>query len=167
MPGVKETGTIALKPGMTLQREVRVDAEPFWSIELPVNIESGNGRIEVTLLKNGAPVWSRAFTKDEANVMNKIYVPLRPYARLGETRHAARARDRRAGLRARGGERKRVAAVLRPRHDADLSSTASCPRAGSSAISPSSRGSAPSRVCASSTTTSSSPRATSTSSAKP
>jgi len=85
VPGVKETGTIALKPGMTLQREVRVDAEPFWSIELPVNIESGNGRIEVTLLKNGAPVWSRAFTRDEANVMNKIYVPLRPYARLGET----------------------------------------------------------------------------------
>ncbi|HEV7240962.1 MAG TPA: hypothetical protein VGQ36_17115 [Thermoanaerobaculia bacterium] len=85
VPGVKETGTIALKPGMTLQREVCVDAEPFWSIELPVNIESGNGRIEVTLLKNGAPVWSRAFTKDEANVMNKIYVPLRPYARLGET----------------------------------------------------------------------------------
>lgn len=84
VPGVKETGTIPLKPGVTLEREVRVDAEPFWSIELPVNVESGNGRVEVTLLKNGAPVWSRAFTKDEANVMSKIYVPLRPYARLGE-----------------------------------------------------------------------------------
>ena len=85
VPGAKETGTIALKPGMTLQREIRVDAEPFWSIELPVNLESGNGRFEVTLLKNGAPVWSRAFTKDEANVMNKVYVPLRPHARLGES----------------------------------------------------------------------------------
>ena len=85
VPGVKETGTIALKSGAVLQREVRIDAEPFWSIELPVNLESGNGRLEVTLLKNGAPVWSRAFTRDEANVMNKIYVPLRPYARLGET----------------------------------------------------------------------------------
>jgi hypothetical protein len=49
---------------MTLQREIRVDAEPFWSIELPVNLESGDGRLDVTLLKNGAPVWSRAFTKD-------------------------------------------------------------------------------------------------------
>lgn len=85
VPGVKETGTIALKPGVALQREIRVDAEPFWSIELPVNLESGTGRLEVTLLKNGAPVWSRAYTKDEANVMNKIYVPLRPYARLGES----------------------------------------------------------------------------------
>lgn len=85
VPGVKETGTIALRPGAVLQRTVRVDAEPFWSIELPMNIESGNGRVEVTLIKNGAAVWSRAFTKDEANVLNKVYVPLRPYARLGET----------------------------------------------------------------------------------
>ncbi|HET8772688.1 MAG TPA: hypothetical protein VFP80_02810 [Thermoanaerobaculia bacterium] len=85
VPGVKETGTIMLKSGMTLQRDIRVDAEPFWSIELPVNVDGGSGRLEVTLLKNGAPVWSRAFTKDEANVMNKIYVPLRPHARLGET----------------------------------------------------------------------------------
>ncbi|HUR80117.1 MAG TPA: hypothetical protein VM733_05095 [Thermoanaerobaculia bacterium] len=85
VPGVKETGTIALKPGAVLERTIRVDAEPFWSIELPINIESGKGRVEVTLLKNGAAVWSRAFTMDEANVMNKIYVPLRPYARLGES----------------------------------------------------------------------------------
>jgi hypothetical protein len=85
VPGVKETGTIALKPGELLERTVRVDAEPFWSIELPINIESGKGRAEVTLLKNGAVVWSRAFSMDEANVMNKVYVPLRPYARLGET----------------------------------------------------------------------------------
>ncbi len=85
VPGVKETGTIALKPGVVLQRNIRVDAEPFWSIELPVNLESGEGRLEVTLLKNGVPVWSRAFTRDETNVMSKVYIPLRPYARLGET----------------------------------------------------------------------------------
>ena len=85
VPGVPETGTIALRPGVTLERDIRIDAEPFWSIELPVNLEGGDGRFEVTLLKNGAPVWSRAFTKDEANVMNKVYIPLRPYARLGET----------------------------------------------------------------------------------
>jgi hypothetical protein len=85
VPGVKETGTIALKPGALLEREIRVEAEPFWSIELPLNIESGAGRVEVTLLKHGRAVWSRAFTMDEANVMNKVYVPLRPYARLGES----------------------------------------------------------------------------------
>jgi hypothetical protein len=39
----------------------------------------------VTLLKQGRAVWSRAFTMDEVNVMNKVYVPLRPYARLGES----------------------------------------------------------------------------------
>lgn len=85
VPGVKETGTIMLRSGMTLQRDVHVDAEPFWSIELPVTLDGGTGRLEVTMLKNGAPVWSRNFTKDEANVMNKIYVPLHPHARLGET----------------------------------------------------------------------------------
>ncbi|HEX6087810.1 MAG TPA: hypothetical protein VF266_24980 [Thermoanaerobaculia bacterium] len=85
VPGVKETGTIALKPGALLEREIRVDAEPFWSIELPLNIESGAGRVEVTLLKAGRAVWSRNFTMDEANVMNKVYVPLRPWARLGES----------------------------------------------------------------------------------
>ena len=85
LPGVKETGTIALRPGALLERTVRVDAEPFWSIELPIHIEGGSGRAEVTLLKEGRVVWSRAFTMDEANVMNKVYVPLRPYARLGES----------------------------------------------------------------------------------
>jgi len=84
-PGVKETGTILLRPGTQLQRIVRVEAEPFWSIELPVNIEQGDGRLLVQLVKNGSVVWSRAFTKDEANFMNKLYVPLRPYARLDET----------------------------------------------------------------------------------
>lgn len=85
VPGVKETGALPLRAGTVFQRTVRVDAEPFWSIELPVNIESGNGRLEVTLLKYGVEVWSRAFTKDEANLMSKVYVPLRPYARLGES----------------------------------------------------------------------------------
>jgi hypothetical protein len=85
VPGVKEQGTIALEPGAVLERSIRVDADPFWSIELPMNIESGRGTVEVTLLKEGAAVWSRAFTMDEANVMNKVYVPLRPYARLGDT----------------------------------------------------------------------------------
>lgn len=85
VPGVKETGTILMKPGTTLERTVRVDAEPFWSIELPVSIDSGKGRVDVSLLKNGAVVWARAFTPDETGVMNKVYIPLRPYARRGES----------------------------------------------------------------------------------
>jgi hypothetical protein len=85
VPGVKESGTIPLRPGTVFQRTVRIDAEPFWAIELPVNIESGNGRLEVTLLKGGAAMWSRPFTPGDANAVSKVYVPLRPYARLGET----------------------------------------------------------------------------------
>jgi hypothetical protein len=85
VPGVKEAGTIPLRPGTVFQRTVRIDAEPFWAIELPVNIESGNGRLEVTLLKGGNAMWSRAFTPGDANAVSKVYVPLRPYARLGET----------------------------------------------------------------------------------
>jgi hypothetical protein len=67
---------------------VRVDAEPFWAIEFPVDVIEARGRnprLEMTLLKHGAIVWSRAFTSEQTNVMDKIYVPLRPYARLGES----------------------------------------------------------------------------------
>ena len=96
VPGVKETGTMPLRPGMVLERTVRIEAEPFWSIEVPVNIEQGDGLLHVELLKNGRVVWSRAFAKAEANVMNKLYVPLRPYARYGES---VTLRVRAAGVR--------------------------------------------------------------------
>ena len=84
VPGVKETGSIPLRGNSFFQRTVRIEAEPFWAIELPVNIEGGRGRLDVTLIKNGAIVWSRAFTKDDA-VLNKVYIPLRPFARYGES----------------------------------------------------------------------------------
>jgi hypothetical protein len=87
-PGVKETGTLDLKPGDVFQRTVRIDAEPYWAIELPVNIDQESGRsprLEVSLIRNGTVLWSRAFTKAEANVMNKLYVPLRPAVRYPET----------------------------------------------------------------------------------
>ncbi len=84
-PGVKETGTLALRPGSSFERTIRIDTEPFWSIELPANIDEGKGTLLVTLLKNDRIVWSRSFSKEDANFMNKIYVPLRPYARLGES----------------------------------------------------------------------------------
>jgi hypothetical protein len=84
-PGVVEHGTIGLGPRTQLERSIRIDAEPFWSIELPVNITEGRGRLHVSLLKEGRVVWNRTFSKEDANFMNKLYVPLRPYARLGET----------------------------------------------------------------------------------
>jgi hypothetical protein len=88
VPGVKQTGSMQFKSGALFERTVRVDAEPFWAIEFPVDVietRGRNPRLEVTLLKNGAAVWSRAFTSEQTNVMDKIYVPLRPYAHLGES----------------------------------------------------------------------------------
>jgi hypothetical protein len=87
-PGVRETGTLVLRPGAVFERTVRIDAEPFWAIELPANIgesEHPGGTLEVLLLKDEQVVWSRRFAIDDVNAMNKVYVPLRPYARLGES----------------------------------------------------------------------------------
>lgn len=79
-PGVKNSGPIALKPNAVMQREIRVDAEPFWAIEVPCALE--NGSVELTLIKDNAVAWSRRFTKADVDVMNKLYVPLR--GKLGE-----------------------------------------------------------------------------------
>lgn len=87
VPGVKETGAVVLRPGAVLERTVDVAEEPFWAIELPLQIEEVRGRdarVEVSLLKGADVVWSRAFTRDDANAMRKVYVPVRPYARSGE-----------------------------------------------------------------------------------
>lgn len=88
VPGVKESGAFILKPGSVVQRSVRVDAEPFFAIELPVTVEAATGdapRLVVQLMKFGAVVYEREFTPDDIAVMGKVYVPLRPYARLGES----------------------------------------------------------------------------------
>ncbi len=88
VPGVKQAGAFLLSPRALAMRSVRVDAEPFWAIELPVSVDAVTGavpRLDVELLKKGATVWSRSFTPDDIRVMNKLYVPLRPFARMGET----------------------------------------------------------------------------------
>ena len=77
-----------LKAGAVGERTVRVTEEPFYAIELPVAIESATGRdprLLVQLVRFGGVVWERAFTPADAAVMEKVYVPLRPYARLGES----------------------------------------------------------------------------------
>jgi hypothetical protein len=91
VPGVAEVrdaGSVVLMPGMLAERHVRVDAEPFYALEVPVNVDEvtgANARVEVALIKGNAVVYSRAWSVADVRVMNKIYVPLRPYARLGES----------------------------------------------------------------------------------
>ncbi len=86
-PGVKEISGLHYKPGSITQRTIKIDAEPFWAIEVPVGIEEERGAIphlEFTLSKDGNVVWTRNFTKRDTDVMGKLYVPVRPYARLGD-----------------------------------------------------------------------------------
>jgi hypothetical protein len=93
VPGVKEIAAMYVAPGQTVERHVRVDAEPFWAIELPAS-----GGVVVTLLKEGHAVYTRAFAPTETEIMGKVYIPLRPYARLGES---VILRVQAAGTRAR------------------------------------------------------------------
>jgi hypothetical protein len=88
VPGVQEiSGWVPLRPNVPLHRTIRVDAEPFWSIELPVRVDEAkpSARLNIELVKNGAVVWSREFEKSDVTAIGKVYIPLRPYARLGES----------------------------------------------------------------------------------
>lgn len=76
-----------LKPGAVAQRTVKVTEEPFYAIELPIAIEETAGRdprLVVQLVRFGSVAWERAFTPGDT-VLEKIYVPLRQYASLGES----------------------------------------------------------------------------------
>ena len=87
-PGVKEIAATVLPPGGALQRHVSVDAEPFFAIEIPVEVQAVVGRsphLDVVLIKGTSAVYSRSFMPGDMTALNKIYIPLRPYARLGET----------------------------------------------------------------------------------
>ena len=85
-PAVKQTGYLDVAPGQTVHRSIRVDEEPFYSIELPVLLGEKRlgGRLNVALQKFGLTAWSRDFTEEDIKVLDKIYVPLRPFARLGD-----------------------------------------------------------------------------------
>jgi hypothetical protein len=72
-PGVKETGVLRYGRGALLQRTIRV--EDAYAIEIPARVEEGDGLL-LTLMKDGRGVWSRNFTKADANVMDKLYVPV-------------------------------------------------------------------------------------------
>ena len=85
---VREIAAMDLEPGRVMQRHVRVDEEPFYAIELPMELQASFGRaphLDVTLTKGTAIVYGRSFAAADITALNKIYIPLRPYARLGET----------------------------------------------------------------------------------
>ncbi|MEA2161972.1 MAG: hypothetical protein QOK37_99 [Thermoanaerobaculia bacterium] len=87
-PGVTEIAATVLEPGQVMQRHVRVDEEPFFAIEIPAELQASIGRaphLDVSLIKGTSVVYARAFTPDDMTALGKIYIPLRPYARLGET----------------------------------------------------------------------------------
>jgi hypothetical protein len=101
VPAVKEIGAMYVPPGGAAQRHVRIDAEPFYAIELAVGVDRVSARgakVVVSLIKDGRAVYARAFTPAETEVMGRVYVPLRPYARLGES---VILRVQTVGLRAR------------------------------------------------------------------
>ena len=78
---------MTLMPGAVVEREVRIDAQPFYAIELPINIEQENGRnpvVVVSLFRDLDPVFSRTFTPREIKVMNKMYVPIPPFSHVGD-----------------------------------------------------------------------------------
>src|SRR5581483_768416 len=100
-PGVVERGGVMLQPGRIMERTITLDAEPFHAIELPVGPEpvvKAGPHLEVTLLKNNAIVYRRNFTPQDCDAVGKVYVPLSPYARAGET---VVLRLRPVGMRAR------------------------------------------------------------------
>lgn len=88
VPGVKEAGALELPAGRVMQRHIRVAAEPFFAIELPVSVirqTSRKAHLSVWLLRGSTVVYGREFFPSDIAVMEKIYIPLRPFARLGET----------------------------------------------------------------------------------
>jgi hypothetical protein len=90
VPGVSEVKNtpVVLASGMTARRHVRVDAEPFYAIEISPAIDAASGpnaRVDVALLSGDRVVYTRSWKSSDIAVMNKIYVPVRPYARLGES----------------------------------------------------------------------------------
>jgi hypothetical protein len=91
---------VTILPGATIERRVPIDAEPFYAIELPVNIEQQSGvnpRMVVSLLRGNRALFSRAFTPADMNSLNKMYIPVRPFARLGD---AVMLRVQSVGIRA-------------------------------------------------------------------
>jgi ABC-type antimicrobial peptide transport system permease subunit len=90
VPGVAEVkgDHVVIAAGTSAARHVRVDAEPFYAVEISPSIEGEagpNARLDVALIKGDRVVDARSWSRSDVTVMNKIYIPLRPYARAGES----------------------------------------------------------------------------------
>lgn len=80
-------GSVVLKPGMTLQRTIRVDARPFYALDLPVTLRTAvpaESRLVVTLSRGGRNLFQRAFTPADIAALNKVFVPVYEYLRPGD-----------------------------------------------------------------------------------
>ncbi len=78
---------VTIAPGSVLEKQVVIDAQPFYAIELPINIEQEVGRnpvVVASLFHDMDVVFSRTFTPAEIRVMNKIYVAIPPLSRIGD-----------------------------------------------------------------------------------
>jgi hypothetical protein len=92
-PGVKEVGSMSLGPGVVTWRTIPIDAQPFYAIEIPMSVSDVFSRtpsVVVQLIRGDRAVWQRAFTPADISVLEKIYVPLWPYARSGEVKVVVR-----------------------------------------------------------------------------
>ncbi len=86
-PGLRQVGSTILPAGLPALRFIRADEEPFYALELaasPWKVFAAKPRLDVALMKDGRDVWSRAFTAADLNVMSKVYVPIRSFAKRGE-----------------------------------------------------------------------------------
>lgn len=86
-PAVVETGSWVLSPGPAAIRTITIDTDSYWAIEVPANVESAVGaapRLDVELVKDGKVAWSRTLAASDVSAINKVYVPVRPYARRGD-----------------------------------------------------------------------------------
>lgn len=76
-----------VKPGQSMEQTIRIGPDPYWAIEVPIDIEQPARRrphANVQLIKGGSVVWSRVFGTGDITALNKIYVPVKPFAREGE-----------------------------------------------------------------------------------
>ena len=87
VPAVAASGMMKVPPGVMLQRHVKIDAQPYYAIELPVNVQATfvpAARLRVTLMRGSTTIFERDFTPGDIGVLNKIYLPVYEHLRLGD-----------------------------------------------------------------------------------
>jgi len=85
---VAERSNITLLPGLTLQRTIVVDRQPFYAIELALGMTDARGadpRVDVSLtdVAAGALLFARTLRVDELRQTEKVYLPLYPDVPFG------------------------------------------------------------------------------------